>query len=293
MTVGAAAPPKLSVVLACKDAAETIATQLDAFARQEWSEPWELIVADNGSTDGTLEVVRRYEDRIPNLRVVDASARRGAPYARNVGAAAARAGALAFCDADDEVCEGWLAAIGEALARHEFVAGRLDDAELNDAWVRETRDGSDSLPMMGFPPYAPFAPGACIGIRRRLHEAVGGFDVTLFPDDLDYSLRVQRQGATLTFVPDAVVNYRYRDTLPGIFRQAYVYGRTLAAVERKFKPKGARFPGQRRWLVSGWKPVFGLLRRAHTKGGRGRLVWLLGWQLGRYYGSVRFRVLAI
>ena len=106
---------KLSVIIPLFNDAEYIAIQLNALANQNWSEPWELIVSDNGSTDGSLRVVEQYRKRIPNLRIVDSSDMRGAAHARNVGATAALSDNLAFCDADDEVAPGWLKAMGEAL----------------------------------------------------------------------------------------------------------------------------------------------------------------------------------
>src|SRR3546814_20019585 len=77
---------KLSVILCCLDESAVIRTQLDALAGQEWSEPWEFVVADNGSTAGTQDIVMSYRDRIPNLRLVDASDKRGLAHARHVRA---------------------------------------------------------------------------------------------------------------------------------------------------------------------------------------------------------------
>ncbi|MBF2059991.1 glycosyltransferase family 2 protein, partial [Fischerella thermalis] len=42
---------KVSVIIPCLNAAETIGVQLEALANQQWSQPWEVIIADNGSTD--------------------------------------------------------------------------------------------------------------------------------------------------------------------------------------------------------------------------------------------------
>src|SRR5687767_27975 len=92
--------PAVSVIIACLNAAETISGQLEALAAQTWSRPWEVIVADNGSSDDSRSVVERFRDRLPALRIVDASAKRGQPYALNVAAREARGTALAFCDAD-------------------------------------------------------------------------------------------------------------------------------------------------------------------------------------------------
>src|SRR5262245_10940945 len=120
--------------------AATIGAQLEALANQSWSEPWEIIVSDNGSRDDSVRVVERYAARIPHLRLVDSSDRRGAAHARNVGARAAAAPALAFCDADDEVGAGWVAAMGTALATHDFVACRIDVGKLNQDWVRHAQE---------------------------------------------------------------------------------------------------------------------------------------------------------
>jgi len=115
-----------------------IATQLEALANQQWSELWEVVVADNGCTDESMVIVERYWGKIPNLSIVDASARRGQPYALNVGARAANGKALAFCDVDDEVTPGWVAAMGEALSKYDFVACRFEAKKLNPPWVQKT-----------------------------------------------------------------------------------------------------------------------------------------------------------
>ncbi|MCY7392121.1 MAG: glycosyltransferase, partial [Leptolyngbyaceae cyanobacterium CAN_BIN12] len=62
---------KLSVILPCYNGAETIAVQLNALVQQQWSEDWEVIVVNNGSTDNSVEIVEEYRDRLP-LRIVNA-----------------------------------------------------------------------------------------------------------------------------------------------------------------------------------------------------------------------------
>ena len=159
---------RLSVIIPCYNAATTIAGQLDALTGQRWTHQWEVIVVNNHSTDGSMEVVERYRTRLPQLRIVDAFARRSRPHALNVGAAAAAGESLAFCDADDEMGAGWVAAIGDALLKHDFVASRFDAQKLNAAWVQRVRGPGQTadVPRIWYPPYLSYA-GCCgLGVKR-------------------------------------------------------------------------------------------------------------------------------
>jgi glycosyltransferase involved in cell wall biosynthesis len=280
----------------CLDAAQTIRVQLDAMAAQEWSEPWELIIADNGSSDGTTAIAAQYGDRIPGLRIVDASARRGPAYALNEGSRAASGESLVFCDADDEVAPGWIGAMGEALKWHELVACRQEVEKLNQPWVRASRGPSLMLDEIGlrlpFPPHITHAPSSGLGVRRRLHEQIGGFDESLLANyDTDYCIRLNRLGVEPVLVPGALLHYRYRDELRAIFMQARLYAETTALLQRRYAT-GRPVSGLR-WPVKHWRPVVRELPHARHKASRARLAWLLGWQVGRYVGSARHRVLAI
>lgn len=115
--------PQLSIIIPCHNAAAVLGLQLDALTRQTWRYPWEIVLVDNCSTDALTDVVLRYRDYLPQLRVITAPARKSQAYALNTGMAQARSDAIALCDADDEVAPGWVKAMGEALLEHEAVAG--------------------------------------------------------------------------------------------------------------------------------------------------------------------------
>ena len=288
--------PKLSVVVPALNAADVIGGQLDALAAQRWEEPWEVVVVDNASTDGTLDVVERYATELPALRVVDASDRPGQAHALNVGVRESRSEAVAFCDADDEVAPGWVAALGKALAEHELVACVSDVQRLNEPWLAGIREPQPpgELSRAPFAPYAPYTGSGGLGVRRSVHEALGGFDESmpvLF--DLDYCVRAARRGIELRLVPDALMHYRYRSDLRGIFRQARVYAEHMALVQDRHEIRSDRPRTRKPWILRGWKPIVLGLASIHRRAGRAKLVWLLGWQLGRYVGSVRYRVRAV
>src|SRR5665213_4169463 len=98
----------ISVVLPVRDGLPWLDEQLGALAAQHCDEPWEVVVADNGSSDASVALARDWAERCAAMRVLDASARVGPAAARNAGVMAARGELLAFCDADDVVQAGWL-----------------------------------------------------------------------------------------------------------------------------------------------------------------------------------------
>lgn len=57
----------VSIVIPCLNGAATLADQLDGIAAQEWSGEWEIVVADNGSTDGSADIALSYSDRMPSI----------------------------------------------------------------------------------------------------------------------------------------------------------------------------------------------------------------------------------
>lgn len=288
-------PLKLSVVIPCLNAAGTIAQQLDALVGQSWPGGWEVIVADNGSTDRSREIVESYRDRLPGLKLVDASDRRGQAHARNLGAAAATGDALLFCDADDVVAPGWLEGMGRALADHDFVACRYDNEKLNPVWVQRTHlnPQKDGLTAYDYPPFLPHAGGGGLGVRRSVHEAVGGFDASMPAlEDTDYCWRIQLAGHGFHFAPEAVVYIRHRHDPGSIYRQGVSYGLHNVLIYKKYRSRGMPrlgwLPGALRWA----KLILKTPLMLPTREGRSRWLWQLGWRVGRVKGCWRYKVMA-
>lgn len=251
-----------------------------------------MIVADNGSTDDSVAITEGFQQRLPNLRIVDASARQGPSYARNVGARAAIGDALAFCDADDEVGSGWLAAMGEALRKHDLVACRTDMHKLNPPWATRARGliQQDGLPRSGYPPYLPHAGGGTLGIRRSLHESVGGFHESLqHLHDNDYCFRLQLAGAELHFVPDAVMHIRFRHSLWAMYRQSRGWAEYEVLLSKRYQSLGVRKARAWRSYLAKWPHLLRRPSLIRSRSGRARLAWQLGWQIGLLYGSIKHK----
>ncbi|MDD1651290.1 MAG: glycosyltransferase family 2 protein [Methylococcaceae bacterium] len=283
---------KYSVVIPCYNSAQYLGDQLDGLAKQRLAEPWEVIVVDNGSNDDPGSVVRAFQSKVPNLRMIDASGGRGVSYARNRGAEAATGEFLLFCDADDVVAPGWLEAMARAFAHYDLLTGVAEYDKLNvNPGVRQ--EPRTSARVWDFLPLMPHAIGCNMGIRKSLHEAIGGCDETLFAmDDVDYSWRAQLAGAELHFVADAVVHYRVRNSLWVAFKQFMRYGEYAVLLYKKFLDQGIAKKtwkdGARNW----WRllrQIPQLLRRRT----RARWVRQFGMAVGRLKGSIKYRVVAL
>jgi glycosyltransferase involved in cell wall biosynthesis len=282
-------PRSISVIIPVRNGADTLAEQLAALARQTYTGEWEIVVADNGSTDGTQALAREWAARLPKLSVVDASGRPGASHARNFGASRARGEFLAFCDADDVVVPEWVESLAAAAAQFDVVTGRQDAGALNSETVRSWRSArSLGLPRTGFLPYAP----SCnLGVWASVFGRTGGFNEEYtHSEDLEWSWRAQLSSFTLGFAPGAVVHYRYRDSPRGVWRQAYLGGIGSVRLYRDYRSKGQRRSGIGRVLRS-WAWIVARLPYLASPARRG--IWLrrAGEASGRLVGSARFRVL--
>jgi glycosyltransferase involved in cell wall biosynthesis len=274
----------LSVVIACKNVAETIGVQLEALSGQRTDLDWEVLICDNGSVDRTLEVAERYQPKVPGLRVVPAAGRSGPAYARNVGAAESKAGWLAFVDGDDEVAADWLPAMVDGLRQHDFIAGRFEGQRLNPPSVLRSRqlDQDTELQYSPFGLPLPHAGGGNLGVSRAVFEEVGGFDDRLqCLEDTDFCWRVQLAGYPLVFWPDAVVHVRLRSSARGQWAQGRTYGSAAAVLDARYRgtaavPQFVRPSAQDRrpLLARRMAKVVELARRPS------QLVWQAGWSVG-------------
>jgi glycosyltransferase involved in cell wall biosynthesis len=287
---------QLSVILPCYNGAETIAIQLEALAQQQWSGSWEVIVVNNGSTDESMNIVEQYRDRLPHLRILEAYTDRSRPrlgvvHSYNVAIQSTQSDAVAFCEADDEVAPGWVAAMGEGLAKYDIVGGRLDHKKLNPDWLyaanEAARDQEKGLTLLGWIPYSVIT-GCNLGMRRSLYKAVGELDES-FPYcyDHEYCLKVQMAGFKLHFLPDALVHYRHRTSWKSSYRQGVSRGKDVLRIKEKhLKTPNSVGLRSRFWFLAKYLPNGArllIMSIFNIRRGRGAFVlwlWGLGYQMG-------------
>ncbi len=274
----------ISVVIPVLNGCPWLESQLAALSTQRCEEPWEVVVADNGSTDGTRQLVDRWTALDPRIRLVDASVRRGPAAARNIGAADAAGDLLAFCDADDEVQPGWLSACVVGLAKAEVVAGVIDMGLLNGQTPRPLQPAASE--QMGF---LPAGLGANLAVRRRDFEALGGFSEDLLVgEDIDLCWRFQLGGRRFAMLDAAIVAKRQKQTLSEVFRRSVSYGRSGALLYKRYRDHGAHRQ-LRRWVRSiGW--LIASVPLLRDRSARAPWVHGAGMRIGRVLGSLENKV---
>ncbi len=284
-------PTLVSVVIPARNVAGLLPFQLESLSGQTYRGRWEVVIADNCSTDRTADIALNWAEKLPDLRVVRAHLRRGVNHARNVGAAAARGDLLLFCDADDVASAGWLQAMAEAARSSDIVGGVIDDRALSNFRARSWRPRPlrDFLPVhMNFFPYAP---GANLGVRTTVWRALGGFDETYTSgcDEVEFCWRAQLASHTIAFVPHAVMHYRLRSRLWPLVRQAFGYGYGYTRLFRDFRHHGI---APRRLLVAVaiWAQLIRRLPSLISSDGSGYWLYLATTRIGHLAGSVRHRV---
>jgi glycosyltransferase involved in cell wall biosynthesis/GT2 family glycosyltransferase len=287
-----AAPRLVSVVVPTLDAASTLSQQLDALAAQDYSEPWEVVIADNGSTDGTLELARRWASSRPNARVVEAGGDKSPAAARNRAVREAAGDLLAFCDADDAVSPGWLSALADAARHADLVGGRIDDAALNEPGRRAWHHTASPFRLLTGFGFLPFASASNCGVWTDVFERLGGFRESLRSgEDIDLSFQAQLAGLRLGFASTAVVQRRHRTRLSALARQQYQYGLAAPRLFRCFAREGMPRSSVGLALAAWAGLAVSLPALAVSPALRGRWVRVLGERTGRLAGSVRNRVL--
>jgi len=255
----------VSVVIPARNAADTLVSQLEALSTQTFAAPWEVVVVDNGSVDGTGTLLEEWQGRFANLRVV-AEPLQGVNRARNTGIDAAAGERILLCDADDIVGDGWVAAMSAALDGFDLAAGRCEYTLLNSGAVR-SRGRTELLSHDIHTTWEhPWAPSCNLGFRRSVFDALGGFDPDFVyggGDDLDFCIRAHAAGFVLGYAPEATVQYRMRAEVAANARQLFRYSLGTEQIFAKHRALGNLdpYPSSTRWNQSAYR-AFRMLAEA-------------------------------
>jgi GT2 family glycosyltransferase len=210
---------------------------LDALDAQAGAPPFEVVLVDNASTDGSPALVA---DRYPRVRLVECERNLGFAAGNNTGARVASGSLLVFLNNDTIVSRDWLSSLYRASVSRPDVGlftSRLVFLDRPDI-VDSAGDGylraggaykhGHGLPAEQFEQSGEVfgACGAAFMIRRELFERLGGFDERFFMvyEDVDLSYRARLAGHRCWYVAEAVVRHAGSGTLGTLSHAAVYYG---------------------------------------------------------------------
>lgn len=192
--------PSVTVVVPTHNAGLRLLRLVDALDRQVVSAPFEVVVVDDGSTDGSVDLLPRR----PWLRLLR-EPHRNSYAARNCGCREARSDVIAFTDADCRPMPEWLAAGLRALAQADIVAGRIEMPRppRPTVWTFiEADDWRDQELALK----RNVAETANLFVRHEWFQRAEGFDEALpSGGDHDFVRRTIGLGARAVYAPDCLV----------------------------------------------------------------------------------------
>ena len=215
---------RVSVVITVNDGERYVAAAIDSVLGQT-RPPEEVIIVDDGSVDGTPEVLARYGDRLRVIRQEN----RGVSSAVNRGVDATTGGYVGFLDCDDI----WMP---EKLSVQLELFDRDSDLDLVFGLVQQfvSEDADPSLERIVDIPPTPQAGvlKSSMLIKREALDQVGGFDETRFNSDFtDWYLRALENGLTSRVPEVLVVRRRIHGANLGIRHQDRQWSETLDALK--------------------------------------------------------------
>jgi glycosyltransferase involved in cell wall biosynthesis len=233
---------KVSVVIPSYNEGENLVDTVGCILDHASSEDFEIVVVDDGSTDGSGERVSWLFGSNGQTRVLQTPGL-GVAGARNLGAQAAQGDVLIFLDAHSYTPPGWIAAlitplvdpqvgmVGPAFASLQH---GNDVQGLGVMW----RDASleiEWLPRRSEKPYpVPLLTGGCQVIRRSDFQKLGGYDSGMTrwgSEDQKLSLRTWLMGYQLVVQPQAVIYHLFRERHPYVVEESKVlYNRLRMAL---------------------------------------------------------------
>jgi glycosyltransferase involved in cell wall biosynthesis len=190
--------PLVSVVIPVFNGERFLREAVESVLAQKYS-PLEIIMVDDGSTDGTADVARSLPETVRYLHQTN----QGPAAARNRGIEHAQGSLIAFADADDLWPEDKLALQLPYLMRDpaaEIVMGRIQQVLLSETGAENFAEPAFSVNL-----------GSAI-IRKSVFERVGLFDETMrYSEDVDWFMRAREGGAAIVTIDAVTLLYRQHD----------------------------------------------------------------------------------
>lgn len=214
-------PGRFSVVIPTLNEGALLGmTTNSILATTRWPD-YEIIVVDDGSTDGSTAFYERYPN--PLVKLVRGGGL-GVAGARNRGALEASGEFLVFIDGHCRVSANWMEGLAKTLAEPDIAVAGPSFSKLHESqprgcgmfWANWALDQHWYEPIEGAEPYeVPLTTGACQAFRRQVFESLGGYDdgfTRWGSEDVEICLRAWLAGGRVRVDPQITVAHHFRES---------------------------------------------------------------------------------
>lgn len=255
--------PKISIIIPALNEEKTLPHLLECLKDQEFRD-FEIIIADAGSTDKTKEIALTYGAKV----IVG-----GLPaFGRNAGAKVALGQWLLFLDADILLAKKFLGSMLEEAEKEKTDAASCGVIPLSDKVIDALLHDFVNAYISVTQYFYPHAPGACIMIKKTLHEKIGGFDESIhLAEDHNYVSRAKKNGKfKILKEPKIYISVRRLDSdgrfnISAKYVMCEVYRMMLGEIRSDiFKYKFGQFDPKKKQFIKA-KEIGGKIKKGLTK----------------------------
>lgn len=278
---------RISVVIPVYNEEKLIGKCIEALLNNT-VQPYEIIVADGGSTDRTLEILKKY----PEVRVV-MNPLKSAAAGRNAGILQAKGSVIAFTDGDCIVDSRWVETIRNAFETYDIdgMGGKVIPAKGrneienywgNLAWRVIMNFGDEGYEVKERTLNDAFVTANC-AYRRRLLYQIKGFNKWFAnnAEDIDLCWRAINHGAKLRYVPEAAIYAYGVTTVKGVMKKSFRNGVSSSKLQKVY---GTFWNHDWTLYKIWWTNLKGIWKR--EKDAALNFLEISSHLLGKYYGSV-------
>ena len=285
----------ISVVMPVYNEAANIINTLEALYANTMS-PNEVIVADGGSTDNTVQLIREHFSQV----VIVDNPRKNAAAGRNEGIKNASGDIIAFTDGDCIVDKHWIENISKAFKENEIdgVGGKvliatpinhIEEYWGNLAWKLIMSFGDDPYIVDKCTLNDAFVTANC-AYKRSLLVRIKGFNNWFAnnAEDVDLCWRAIKSGAKLMYIPDVLVYAHNVTTISGIAKKSFRNGYSSSKLQKKY---GGKVNFDSNIYIMLGRNIVGFARREKDAGLN--VLELTCHLAGKYYGSIKAHVVNV
>jgi glycosyltransferase involved in cell wall biosynthesis len=253
--------PFISIIMPVRNFERTLDKTFEYLMQVEYPrDRMEIVIADGGSSDGTVPLIKKYQEQYPFIKLVEIPNCPSPGYARNRALEEVKGEFLFFTDGDCAPCKEWIYEMLKHFERDEkigIVGGeiytlRVEKDNIVEAWCEHFRFNMVS-PRYGFikegyfPLLSDMYPTQIVGHRgfffvtanvayrkKAIDQANAKFWTKPTGEDIDFCYQVQRAGWKLYFAPKAKVDHMHRANLQQLLKVWITYGAAHAPLLDKY-----------------------------------------------------------